>query len=505
MMETTISRDVLVLGAGPAGIDAAQALAESGCNPLVIARGEVDAPESVKVLSNAVLSEFAGVAGDFRASITRNSETVQQTFGAVVVAPEYVPQPLNDKYNIGLSDRVITQTTLEEMLGTSRGRQELAGKNGSTIAFVTGFGQEGSPDATRRVLESALAVQALEKCSAYIYAGNVKVAGQGLERLFTKGRHNGVVCIKPGEMPEITHQDNVLKIVAKDPVLRDAVELAPDFIVVEEAVKPGLSELDQADLLRIDTDLEGFLPSNNVHRFPAKSNREGIFVANTAAEAANAVLGVKAFIGSGVKLVAEEKATVDENRCVICLTCYRCCPHGAIFWENGAAVISPIACQGCGICASECPMDAIQIGEFKDDDLKKEVKEAVGAATEGPSIVAFCCRNSALEAGLAGSAFGMPFPGGFRMVEVPCAGKVEVEFIMNALVQGADGVMVAACHEGNCKAERGNIYAKWRVAEIRKRLEAMGLDPERVAFVTVASNMADDFQKKATRFAEKLT
>ncbi|HKK91037.1 MAG TPA: FAD-dependent monooxygenase, partial [Desulfobacteraceae bacterium] len=84
MMETTISRDVLVLGAGPAGIDAAQALAESGCNALVIARGDVEAPESVKVLSNAVLSEFAGVAGDFRASITSNSETVEQTFGAVV-------------------------------------------------------------------------------------------------------------------------------------------------------------------------------------------------------------------------------------------------------------------------------------------------------------------------------------------------------------------------------------------------------------------------------------
>lgn len=41
------------------------------------------------------------------------------------------------------------------------------------------------------------------------------------------------------------------------------------------------------------------------------------------------------------------------------------------------------------------------------------------------------------------------------MVKVPCAGKVDVEFIMKAFVDGADGVMVAACHEGNCKANGG--------------------------------------------------
>ncbi len=42
---------------------------------------------------------------------------------------------------------------------------------------------------------------------------------------------------------------------------------------------------------------------------------------------------------------------------------------------------------------------------------------------------------------------------------IALAKKYDVDFIMNALVEGADGVMVAACHEGNCKAERGNIYA----------------------------------------------
>eukprot|EP00831_Metopus_contortus_P064493 TRINITY_DN5771_c0_g1_i4.p1 TRINITY_DN5771_c0_g1~~TRINITY_DN5771_c0_g1_i4.p1 ORF type:complete len:135 (+),score=25.89 TRINITY_DN5771_c0_g1_i4:250-654(+) len=75
---------------------------------------------------------------------------------------------------------------------------------------------------------------------------------------------------------------------------------------------------------------------------------------------------------------------------------------------------------------------------------------------------------------------------------------------MKAFVEGADGVMVAACHEGNCKAERGNIYAGWRVAEVQKRLEAMGLNKDRLIFTTVASNMAEEFGAKVRAFAEKL-
>jgi coenzyme F420-reducing hydrogenase delta subunit/Pyruvate/2-oxoacid:ferredoxin oxidoreductase delta subunit len=223
-------------------------------------------------------------------------------------------------------------------------------------------------------------------------------------------------------------------------------------------------------------------------------------------DGANVVLRVEDLLGEGVVTVAKERAVVDDSKCVICLTCYRCCPHGAIFWENGVAVISPVACQGCGICASECPMDAIQIGEFTDASLKADIDEAVASAQKAPtpSVVAFCCENSAFEAGQAVKALGADLPEGFRMIQVPCAGKVDVEFIMRAFVEGADGVMVAACHEGNCKAERGNTFAGWRVAEVQRRLEAMGLNKDRLIFTTIASNMAEEFSVKVQKFIEKL-
>ena len=179
-----------------------------------------------------------------------------------------------------------------------------------------------------------------------------------------------------------------------------------------------------------------------------------------------------------------------------CLTCYRCCPHGAIYWDN-RAIISPVACQGCGICASECPMDAIQLGDFKDEDMLNAVKENAVAKDDGPSIVAFCCQNSAFEAAEMAAEFKMPLPAGLRMIKVPCAGKIDIDFIMNAFVEGADGVMVMACHAGNCKSDQGNTYAEWRVADAKRMMTETGFETERLKFVTLASNMGSDFSSIA--------
>ena len=517
MVEITLSKDVLVVGGGSVGFETASKIAAQGYNVSVIGQKTACARQSgcsdemlnsgsVKIMENVQLEEMAGVAGDFRVRLAKGEEKCDEVFGAVVVAPQYSYTPLNGAYGLNLNDKVLSQTQFEALTADEAGLAQIAGSDDkdTIVAFLTGFGQEGDPVSTGRALEKALAIQKTEQCKAYIYAGNVKVGAKGLERTFTEGRHAGVVCFKPEAIPAIEQDGETVKITITDPVVRADVVLEPDYVVVEEGLVVGQQNLENAATLRIDTDLDGLLPSNNVHRFPVRSNRDGIYVASNSADAANVALRIGELIGDGTKAVIADRAVVDPDRCVICLTCYRSCPHGAIFWENGAAAISPAACQGCGICASECPMDAIQLGEYTDDALRADVKEAVVNVDGSPSIVAFCCKNSAHEAGEAARKFGQEMPAGFRMVKVPCAGKIDVEFIMKAFVEGADGVMVAACHEGNCKAERGNTYAKWRVNEIQKRLEAMGLDKETLNFTTIASNMAGEFASKVNAFAETL-
>jgi coenzyme F420-reducing hydrogenase delta subunit/glycine cleavage system H lipoate-binding protein/NAD-dependent dihydropyrimidine dehydrogenase PreA subunit/formylmethanofuran dehydrogenase subunit D len=182
---------------------------------------------------------------------------------------------------------------------------------------------------------------------------------------------------------------------------------------------------------------------------------------------------------------------VDRGKCVFCLTCYRFCPHGAITWDN-RAIINELACQGCGICASQCPNDAIQIRNVSDDQM-----EALFASFDPeikPRIVAFMCRNSAWEAyqsALKLHAASLPL--GFTPIKLPCAGKVDADYLLQAFNAGADGVMVLSCPEDNCKSTHGNVCAQWSVEQVQGMLAEAGIEPGRLSFHSLAANAPGEF------------
>jgi len=67
-------------------------------------------------------------------------------------------------------------------------------------------------------------------------------------------------------------------------------------------------------------------------------------------------------------------AKVDEDKCAACLTCVRVCPFKVPFInERGKAEINPVQCQGCGTCAGECPAKAIQLQNYKDDQILAKI------------------------------------------------------------------------------------------------------------------------------------
>ncbi len=103
-----------------------------------------------------------------------------------------------------------------------------------------------------------------------------------------------------------------------------------------------------------------------------------------------------------------------------------------------------------------------------------------------PKIVAFCCEESGMPAYEHALSLGLELPDGLKVVALPCGGKAETGYIMKALDEGADAVMIFACYEGNCKYVRGNVRAEKRVNYLKERLEKIGLSPDRVAFCPVA-------------------
>ena len=73
-------------------------------------------------------------------------------------------------------------------------------------------------------------------------------------------------------------------------------------------------------------------------------------------------------------------------------------------------------------------------------------------------------------------------------IGLPCAGKLDTDVLLKALALGADGVLVLACPEENCRSNHGNSYARDRLAEARNYLEEAGIDGRRLRFENISSN-----------------
>jgi quinone-modifying oxidoreductase, subunit QmoB len=537
MQEINVNTHVLVVGGGFAGLAAAKeisrsgypvvlvesssaiggqheprplaGLSESACAKLNRLAEDVTVDKNILALTDSRVKTAQGVPGDFTIRLVTPDGEIEKKIGAVVLSMDFKTKPLHEAYKLALSGQVMTLSALEKTLSSSE-KNQLAGK---TIAFMVGFAQEGNPLVMERVFRNVLSVEAIDGCMPYIYAGNLKVAADGLERIYLKSRNQGATYFKLAQMPVIGPDGKTISF--KDPVMRKEVELEADVIVLEEEMTADEINLEMATLFRIDAAAGGFLQTDNVHRFPVRSNREGIFVIggardiqNMAAvmtDVENVAVEIKGLLNNGKIIVPKNKAILDIGKCTFCITCYRCCPHAAIYWDDtNKPVISPVACQGCGICASECPMDAIQIGNFSDAEIMDQIRNDIAAKVKSPRIVAFCCQNSAYEAGLMAGAFGMAVPGNLQVIKVPCAGKVDLDYILNAFVEGAEGVLVMACHPGNCKSEKGNTYAGWRVEDARRIMEEIGMEKERLSFVTLASNMAEGFSAAVSDMALRL-
>lgn len=121
-----------------------------------------------------------------------------------------------------------------------------------------------------------------------------------------------------------------------------------------------------------------------------------------------------------------------------------------------------------------------------------------------PQIIGFCCKYCAYAAADLAGSMRLSYPSSIKIVQVPCTGRIDVIHILKALEEGADGVMVAGCLEGECHFLTGNLKAKKRINSVKKILEDIGIEPERVAMFNLSSAMGQRFAEIATQMAEQI-
>jgi len=121
-----------------------------------------------------------------------------------------------------------------------------------------------------------------------------------------------------------------------------------------------------------------------------------------------------------------------------------------------------------------------------------------------PTIVSFLCNWCSYEGADKAGGARLNYPANIRIVRVMCSGRVDPEFVIQALKEGASGVLILGCHPGDCHYKSGNYKALRRAYLLKKTLKQLGIEEERVRLDWVAAGEGEKFAKVANEMAETI-
>jgi len=121
-----------------------------------------------------------------------------------------------------------------------------------------------------------------------------------------------------------------------------------------------------------------------------------------------------------------------------------------------------------------------------------------------PKIVAFLCNWCTYTgADLAGTG-RMQYPPNVRIIRLMCSGAVDTIYVLKALIEGADGVLIGGCHPGDCHYQSGNYKARRRVAILKRILRQFGYDEDRIWLRWISASEGKLFADTVTDMVEAL-
>ena len=121
-----------------------------------------------------------------------------------------------------------------------------------------------------------------------------------------------------------------------------------------------------------------------------------------------------------------------------------------------------------------------------------------------PEITAFYCIYCGFMAADSAGSMAIQYPANVKFVRLPCTGKTDIRYILEAFEQGADGVYVVACPIGNCHHVRGNERGRARLARAGDILEEVGLERERLGMFFMSGSQAQAFAAAAHTMTERI-
>ena len=458
----------------------------------------------------------------------QNDEIIELDVGVVIIATGFDIYDVSkiSEYGYGRFSNVITSLEFERLVnasGPTEGKivRKSDKKKPKKIAFIQCV---GSRTERANVYCSGIccmyslkhAQQIKEKdpdAEVYVFYMDIRAVGKGYEEFYWRAKNNDVKFVRgrPSRIVEDPSTNN-LRIMYEDTLEGTSNEKEFDMVVLAPTIVP--SNIDKLKkMLNLSITSDGFLMEAHPKLKPVDTLSAGVFLAGcsqgpkdipaSVAQGSAAASRAATLLGKEVE-IEPITAFIDPEKCIKCDICAEICDFNAIelTWKD-VKVNEPV-CSGCGACAAACPTKAIQIRNFTDEQIYAQIREAFEEYDKHPRILAFLC-NWCSYAGADTAGLGrMQYPSTVKSIRVMCSARVDPLFVLNAFAHGADGVLVAGCHLGDCHYVTGNYKAKGRMDKLHELLQEFGIDKERLKVEWISASEGEKFSRTIREFTEKL-
>jgi coenzyme F420-reducing hydrogenase delta subunit/ferredoxin len=207
-------------------------------------------------------------------------------------------------------------------------------------------------------------------------------------------------------------------------------------------------------------------------------------------------------------------AIVNKVRCTGCGVCEAVCNVNAIKVTEDAeaggkrkAIVNPKACEGCGACVSACPTAAMDQTCFSNAQVVAEIETALRNTQDEntfPNIIVFSCHHCSYGAADTAGLKRLGNDVHFRAIRVMCSARVDPEWVLKALSNGADGVIILAGSPGRCHYEVGNLRTRKRMTLLKIVLQQLGFDDDRFLIEFVDEEQPEKYQSTIEEFIAKI-
>jgi heterodisulfide reductase subunit A len=252
-------------------------------------------------------------------------------------------------------------------------------------------------------------------------------------------------------------------------VIADSIEFPSDLIVLNLKFIPNKDLKSLRKYMDFTLDNNGFMSEETLASgiYGVGTIFGPLDYNSTISTTNNTALKIISLLSKNFLIAEFSGIEIDDDKCGLCNLCSKICPYNAITIELDKINIDKFKCKGCGTCASLCPTNAIDLNIDTSEKILATIK-VFSKFRIHPTIIAFCCRScgyaAADDAGLKKISYN---PNTF-IVQVPCTGRIDTNFIIKALELGFDGVMIFGCRQEACRYIDGVEKAKKKIELLKK-------------------------------------